>query len=132
MGIFESMGEKSLAHESYLYKPRLELTDGVWLSDRVLLSDMVRRRLFSPSLSAWRQGRSASGFYRSTSVLDVAAPHCIRRSRNRDRSAAATSYVPTSESAAIPPHGIKRARRSCRPILGASVAGSRRPMLTTY
>src|SRR4249920_957245 len=102
MGIFESMGEKSLAHESYLYKPRLELTDGVWLSDRVLLSDMVRRRLFSPSLSAWRQGRSASGFYRSTSVLDVAAPHCIRRSRNRDRSAARRA---TGRPSCETPHG---------------------------
>jgi hypothetical protein len=71
-----------------VYKPRLDLTDGVWLSDRVLMSDVIRRRLFSPSSSAWRQGRFASGSCRSTSVLDAASPRCIRASSDRDRPAA--------------------------------------------
>jgi hypothetical protein len=31
-----------------LYKPGLDLTDGAWLSGRVLVSDVVRRPSFSP------------------------------------------------------------------------------------
>ncbi len=37
----------------------------------------VRPRSFSPWSSALHPGRSASGFYRSTNVPDVAVPHCI-------------------------------------------------------
>jgi hypothetical protein len=47
------------------------------LSDRVLVSDAVRQRSFSPLPLAWHPRMSASGFCRSTSVPDVAAPHCI-------------------------------------------------------
>jgi hypothetical protein len=62
-------GGQGLVLLAYLYKPRLDLTDGVWLSDRVLVSDVIRRRLFSPSSSAWRQGRFASGFAEAPASL---------------------------------------------------------------
>ena len=51
---------------------------GAWLSDRVLVSDRVRRRSSSPWSSALHPRRSASEFFRSTSVLGEAAPHYIR------------------------------------------------------
>ena len=60
------------------YLALIEIKPGRW----------IRRRSFSLLSWGWRQGRSASGSFQSTSVLDVAAPHCIRRSRNRGRPAA--------------------------------------------
>jgi hypothetical protein len=42
-----------------------------------LVSDVIRLRSFSPSLSASHPGRSALGFSQSTNVPDVAAPHYI-------------------------------------------------------
>ena len=51
---------------------------GAWLSDRVLVSDRVRQRSSSPWSSALHPRRSASEFFRSTSVLGEAATHYIR------------------------------------------------------
>jgi hypothetical protein len=48
----------------------------------VLMSDLVRRRSFSPSSSAWRRERFASAFCRNTSALDVGA---VRYHRSPDR-----------------------------------------------
>ena len=42
-----------------------------------LVSEAIRLRSFSPLLSALHRGTSAVEFSRSTSVPDVAAPHCI-------------------------------------------------------
>ena len=42
-----------------------------------LVSDVIKLRSFSPSLSALHPGRSALGFSQSTNVPDVAAPHYI-------------------------------------------------------
>jgi hypothetical protein len=58
------------------------------LSGRVLVSDVIRLRSLSPSSLAAHRGRSASRSCRSTNVPDVAAPHCIQRSRNPGRLAA--------------------------------------------
>ena len=52
------------------------------MSDRVLVSDRVRRRSSSPWSSALHPGRSASEFFRSTSVLGEAAPHYTTRLAN--------------------------------------------------
>src|SRR5262249_52785975 len=59
-------------------RPQLDLTDGAWLSDRVLVSEVFRRRSFSPWSSAVHRGRSASAFCQSTNDLDETSPHCIR------------------------------------------------------
>ena len=53
-----------------------------------LVSDVIRLRSSSPSLSASRQGRSASASCRSTNVLDAAAVHCTHGSINPGRPAA--------------------------------------------
>src|SRR5438093_11349591 len=42
----------------------------------------IRRRSFSPSSSALRQGRSAAAFCQSTSDPDAAAPRCTTRLEN--------------------------------------------------
>src|ERR1700722_20159512 len=52
---------------------------------RFRLSGMIRRRSFSPSQAAWRQGRSASAFCRSTIVLGAAFAHCSFGSSDQDR-----------------------------------------------
>ena len=53
---------------------QFDLTDGVWLSDRVLVSDTLRLRSSSAWSSALHQGTSVSAFCRSTSGLDVVSP----------------------------------------------------------
>jgi hypothetical protein len=70
-----------------VYKPELDLTDCAWLSGGVMVSEMIKLRSFSPSSSASHQGRSASGFCRSTSVPDVAASDYIPRSSYPNRPA---------------------------------------------
>jgi hypothetical protein len=46
---------------------------------------MIRRRSFSPSQAASRQGTSASAFCRSTIVLGAAFPHCNFGPSDQDR-----------------------------------------------
>src|SRR5262249_4167558 len=60
-----------------LYQPELDLTVCAWFERSGFVSEVIRLRSFSPSSSAWHRGRSASGFCRSTSVPDAAAPHYI-------------------------------------------------------
>src|SRR5262245_26182611 len=60
-----------------LYQPELDLTVCAWFERSGFVSEVIRLRSFSPSSSAWHRGRSASGFCRSTSVPDGAAPHYI-------------------------------------------------------
>ena len=62
------------AREETLLSAILEnLTVGVWSVVR-LACRMIRQRSFSPLLVGWRQGRSASGSFRSTIAPDAACP----------------------------------------------------------
>src|SRR5215468_305989 len=61
----------------YVYQPELDLTVCAWFEQSGFVSEVIRLRSFSPSSSASHPGRSASGFCRSTSVPDAAAPHYI-------------------------------------------------------
>src|SRR5215831_3579217 len=75
-------GMASVPSVDYLYWPELDLTDGAWLSDRVLVSHAIRPRSFSSSLSALHQGRVCVGIPRLTpSMIGLAT--CVTSGASR-------------------------------------------------
>jgi hypothetical protein len=63
----------AVRRDTFAFPTSASSGSGGRLSDRVLVSEVVRRRSISPSSSALRQGTFASASCRSTSALDVAA-----------------------------------------------------------